>query len=168
LAGVLYQETDPWDVPLMVTRGYPSVSYLYEAAEAIIEQAKPTYIYYFGDHDPSGQDITRATEAGLREFAAEAEIHFLRVAVTRKQIAELGLLTRPTKASDSRSKSFDGESVELDAIPPATLRGMVRPCIERHIDADRLLRTKLVEEQERETLKRILGDQDLPERRLSD
>jgi hypothetical protein len=38
LAGVLYQETEQWDVPLMVTRGYPSVSYLHEAAEAIAER----------------------------------------------------------------------------------------------------------------------------------
>ena len=29
LAGVLYGETEIWDVPLMVTRGYPSVSYLH-------------------------------------------------------------------------------------------------------------------------------------------
>src|SRR5712691_12481787 len=32
LAGVLYEETETWDVPLMVTKGYPSVSYLHEAA----------------------------------------------------------------------------------------------------------------------------------------
>ncbi|WP_210417961.1 hypothetical protein, partial [Bythopirellula goksoeyrii] len=35
LAGVLYPITDRWDVPLMVTRGYPSVSYIYEAARTI-------------------------------------------------------------------------------------------------------------------------------------
>ena len=33
LAGVLYEVTEKWDVPLMVTRGYPSLSFLYEAAE---------------------------------------------------------------------------------------------------------------------------------------
>ncbi len=54
LAGVLYDVTSEWDVPLMVTRGYPSLSFLYTAAEAIAEQEKPVYLYYFGDHDPSG------------------------------------------------------------------------------------------------------------------
>jgi len=39
LAGVLVEETFPWDVPLMVTRGYPSLSYIYEAAEAIARLA---------------------------------------------------------------------------------------------------------------------------------
>jgi hypothetical protein len=82
LSGVLYPVTSEWDVPLMVTRGYSSLSFLHEAAEAITDQGKPAYIYYFGGHDPSGRDITRATEAGLREFAPAAEIHFKRIAVT--------------------------------------------------------------------------------------
>jgi hypothetical protein len=150
LAGVLCEETGQWDVPLMVTRGYPSVSYLHEAAETISEQGKPTFIYYW--------DITRATECGLREFAPEAEIYFQRVAVTPQQIASLGLPTRPTKVTDSRSKNFEGESVEVDAIPSAQLRGMVRQCIERHIDADALYQTQIVEQQERQTLARILSN----------
>ncbi len=54
LAGVLYAETETWDVPLMVTRGYPSVSYLYEAASTIREQGKPAFLYYFGDHQGDG------------------------------------------------------------------------------------------------------------------
>ncbi|HTF68377.1 MAG TPA: hypothetical protein VK638_37435, partial [Edaphobacter sp.] len=41
LAGVLLSETAEWDVPLMVTRGYPSISYLHNAAEAISVQGKP-------------------------------------------------------------------------------------------------------------------------------
>src|SRR5947209_6986666 len=155
LAGVLLEETGLFDVPLMVTRGYPSLSYLHDAAESISYQGKDAYIYYFGDWDPSGRDITRATEAGLREFAPDAEIYFRRVAVTAEQIISLNLPTRPTKPTDSRSKSFEGESVEVDAIPPATLREMVRDVIEMHIDRDALERTKLVEEQERQTLARI-------------
>ena len=157
LSGVLYQETAEFDVPLMVTRGYPSISYLYEAAEAVSECNKPAFLYYFGDYDPSGCDITRAVEAGIREFAPSAEIHFQRVAVTREQIDRWALPTRPTKKTDSRSKQFDGESVEVDAVPPATLRTMVRGCIERHIDPWRLTQLRRVEAQERETLKRIVG-----------
>lgn len=157
LSGVLYEETAQFDVPLMVTRGYPSISYLYEAAEAVSECRKPAFLYYFGDYDPSGCDITRAVEAGIREFAPSAELHFQRVAVTREQIDEWKLPTRPTKTSDSRSRQFDGESVEVDAVPPATLRALVRGCIERHIDRWRLTQMRRVEAQERETLKRIAG-----------
>src|SRR5690606_16207709 len=141
-----------WDVPLMVTRGYPSLSYLYSAAETIADAEKPAYLYYFGDHDPSGVDIPRKVEEDLRTFAPDAEIHFERVAVTRRQIDTLGLPTRPTKKTDSRSKSFEGESVEVDAIPPATLRTMVSECIEQHIDHDRLAAVKRIEALERDTL----------------
>ncbi|MBZ5623506.1 MAG: hypothetical protein LAQ69_33010 [Acidobacteriia bacterium] len=162
LSGVVYKETHQWDVPLMVTRGYPSVSYLHAAAETIGATGKPAYLYYFGDHDPSGRDITRATEAGLREFAPDADISFERVAVTETQIALLRLPTRPTKSADSRSKSFSGESVEVDAIPPELLRHLVRGCIERHLDEDRLRLTELVEAAERETLARIVGNLGVP------
>ncbi len=76
LAGVLYEETAAYDVPLMVSRGYASLSYLYTAAEAISEQDKPAFLYYFGDFDPSGVDIPRNIERRLREFAPDADIHF--------------------------------------------------------------------------------------------
>jgi hypothetical protein len=161
LAGVLYQETEPWDVPLMVTRGYSSISYLHAAAEAMADIGKPVFVYYFGDHDPSGRDITRATEAGLREFAGDAEIHFERVAVTEEQIKALRLPTRPTKKTDSRCKSFRGGSVEVDAIPPAVLRAIARGCIQAHIDERRLQQIQLVEELERATLERILQSPEL-------
>ena len=75
LAGVLYDVTSAWDVPLMVTRGYPSLSYLHSAAEALAAQDRPAFLFYFGDHDPSGLDITRAVEEGIREFAPRRLSH---------------------------------------------------------------------------------------------
>jgi len=152
LAGVVYQETEPWDVPLMVTRGYPSVTYLYDAAEAIAECGKPAYLYSLGDWDPSGVDITRSVERDLRNFAPNAEIVFERIAVTPQQVDELRLPTRPTKKTDSRSKNFSGESVEVDAVPPSVLHRLVRDCIQKHVDQQLLARTRKIEAAERETL----------------
>lgn len=153
LAGVLYKETEIWDVPLMVTRGYPSLSFLHGAAEAIEYEDKPVYLYYFGDHDPSGVDIPRKVEADLREFAPDTEIHFECVAVIPEQIDAWDLPTRPTKKTDSRSRNFEGESVEVDAIPPADLRQLVHDCIEQHIDPHALAETKRIEELEKESLR---------------
>ena len=65
LSGVIYSITAEWDVPLMVTRGYPSKTFLHNAAENI-GHAKPCQIYYFGDYDPSGLDISRFVEERLR------------------------------------------------------------------------------------------------------
>ncbi|MCL4848102.1 MAG: hypothetical protein KJ066_16290 [Acidobacteria bacterium] len=152
LAGVLYDVTHEWDVPLMVTRGYPSISYMHEAAAAIRMVNKPTFIYYFGDHDPSGVDIPVQVERRLRQYAPEAEIHFERVAVTRDQIDEWDLPTRPTKATDTRAKRFDGESVEVDAIAPDELRGIARRCIRDHVDLRRLEVLEVAEASEREIL----------------
>lgn len=158
LAGVLYEVTAEWDVPLMVTRGYPSISYLHVAAEQMADTGKPCYLYYFGDHDPSGVDISRKTEADLRTFAPDVDLHFKRMAVTPEQIAEFGLMTRPTKKTDSRSRNFEGESVEVDAIPPTTLKGIVRDCIEQHVEADALKRMYAVENAERDTLQAIVDN----------
>jgi hypothetical protein len=160
LAGVLIDVTEPWDVPLMVTRGYASLSYLHSAAEAIKAQRKPAFLYYFGDHDPSGLDINRAVEEGLRDFAPEAEISFERVAVTAEQIEALSLPTRPTKTTDSRSKGFEGGSVEVDAIPPDDLRRMVEVCITRHIDPRAYTQLMLQQRLERDTLRGFLQEEE--------
>lgn len=117
----------------------------------------PTHLYYFGDHDPSGRDIDRFVEQELRRHAPDCELHFERVAVTPEQIEEFGLQTRPTKKTDSRSKSFEGESVEVDAIDPDTLREICRECIVQHIDEVQLNRTLAVEDAERGTLATVIA-----------
>ncbi len=69
LAGVVYPVTYRWDVPLMVTRGYPSLTFVAAAAEEMRQKHRPIFIYYFGDRDPSGVDIPRFVEKELREQA---------------------------------------------------------------------------------------------------
>jgi hypothetical protein len=157
IAGVLFNVTSQWDVPLMVTRGYPSLSYLFEAAEAIKGKHKPTYIYYLGDYDPSGVDIPVKVEAELRRLAPRADIQFNRIAVTEGQIATFNLPTRPTKMSDSRAKGFGARSVEVDAIPSRTLRELVTNYIGHHVDPGQLELLELAEQSERSFLVSLAG-----------
>ena len=186
LTGVFYDVTSEFDVPLMPCRGYPSLSFLRNAAETIVanlehrvdNHLQPTAtIYYFGDFDPSGVDISRSTEKRLRQFIDElygdqleemdidsfirdlifggvqSWFNFERVAVNHEQIESMGLPTRPTKKSDSRSKNFGHDiSVEVDAIDPDTLRDMIRGCITPHIDQDELDRLRAIEAEERQSL----------------
>ena len=42
-------------------------------------------------------------------------------------------------------------AVELDAIPPDTLRALVKEAVESHMDPWRLQQLRMVEKQERET-----------------
>jgi hypothetical protein len=157
LAGVIYPITEMYDVPLMVARGYASLSFLYSAAEYINELSVPAYIYHLGDFDPSGVNAGEKIEETLRELAPDAEIYFERIAVTPEQIDEWDLPTRPTKASDTRSKNFGGISVELDAIDPNVLRDLVQETIERHLPPDQFEILKTAEESEREIISRLVS-----------
>ena len=139
----------------MVTRGYPSISFLSGAAEEIAGKNKPAFLYYFGDYDPSGMDIPRFVEAEIKKLAPHEPVYFQRVAVNPDQIQELQLPTRPTKQSDSRAKNFIGGSVEVDAIPPRRLREIAEACITQHIDKESLDRTLTIERLEKVTLRRI-------------
>lgn len=155
LAGVLFDVTAKWDVPLMVTRGYPSLSFVYAAAESLAHEQRPCHLYYFGDRDPSGVDIPRFVEQQIRELAPRVDLTFDVVAVTAPQITTMRLPTRPTKKADPRSRNFKGQSVEVDAIEPNALRDLCRRCIESHIDSDALRQTRHVEQRERETLAKL-------------
>jgi hypothetical protein len=153
LAGVLYPITSKWDVPLMVSRGYASLSFLYEAASYISQLDCPAYLYHFGDYDPSGQDAAAKIAGTLRELAPGADITFTQVAVLPEQIETLRLPTRPTKTTDSRFKRWTGgESVELDAINANLLRDYCNRYIEQHIDPRELRVMKVAEASERARL----------------
>jgi hypothetical protein len=158
LSGVVYPITNAYDVPLMVARGYASLSFLHSAADAINELDVPAYIYHLGDYDPSGVNAGEKIEETLIELAPDAEIFFERIAVLPEQIEAWGLPTRPTKATDSRAKTFGSDiSVELDAIPPADLRALVLIAIEQHLPRDQFEILKAAEESERELITRLVG-----------
>ena len=153
---MIYPVTEMYDVPLMVARGYASLSFLYGAAEDINHLNKPTYIYHLGDFDPSGVNAGEKIEQTLRELAPDAEIHFERLAVTPQQIREWRLPTRPTKKTDTRSKGFGNISVELDAIEPNQLRQLVQDAIEQHLPPEKFEVLKAAEESERQIISKLV------------
>lgn len=159
ISGVIYPITAAWDVELGITRGYSSETFTHSIAETVIDNAtdaKTTWIYQLGDHDPSGVDAWRDFQAKVLRFVepqyADDLVRFERLAVTPAQIEELSLPTRPTKRSDTRSSGFVGESVEVDAIPAQILREIVETAISQHVDPTRLAITQQIEDEEREGL----------------
>jgi hypothetical protein len=153
LAGVIMPVTELYDVPLMVARGYASLSFLHSAAEYMDALDVPTYVYHFGDFDPSGVNAAEKIHETLIELAPNAEIHFKRAAITPGQIRLFDLPTRPTKTSDTRSKGFGDVSVELDAMPPQMLRDRVELSINRHLPRHELQVLQQAEASEREMLR---------------
>jgi hypothetical protein len=106
--------------------------------------------------DPSGVLIPQTIERRLTELCERLDCPppaFERVALTKEQIAEFDLPTRPTKREGNRhALEFEGDSVELDALPASELRSMVREVIERHISESALASLRVAEDSERELL----------------
>jgi len=141
----------------MVARGYASLSFLHSAAEYINDLLVPAHIYHLGDFDPSGVNAGEKIEETLRQMAPGAEIHFERIAVTPEQISAWRLPTRPTKASDTRAKNFGDISVELDAIQPQRLRGLVEDAIQQHLPPEQFKVLKATEDDERRLINGLVG-----------
>lgn len=133
IVGVVEEVTDALQVPLYSCRGYPSLSMVWQAVQDWPD--KPVAIRYFGDLDPSGQDIPRAAQEIIAEVHGQP-VDFRVCAITAGQIAEYDLPTRPTKNRDSRAKNYLGPSVELDAFEPSALRALVEQAITAEIDGE--------------------------------
>lgn len=157
ISGVVQPVCERWDVPLGVLRGYASESFAHSVAVYVAAAGRPVYLYQLGDHDPSGLDAWRDFSDKVRAFAPAADLVFERLAVTPEQVVSLNLPTRPTKTSDTRSRGFRGGSVEVDAIPPSRLRGIVEEAITGHLDEDTYRLTRQVEAAERRQLQAMIA-----------
>jgi hypothetical protein len=83
---------------------------------------------------------------------------FEELGLTEFQVGYLSLPTRPAKRKSEADKRWPHDyAAELDAIPPDTLRDMVREAIERHLPAYELQRLKEIERAERQTLLQFIG-----------
>ena len=167
LAGVFAGVCVELDVPYLSCRGYTSASEMWAAAQRFvccIEQHKQVKILHFGDHDPSGIDMTRDIQARLLTFlryhCPDAYLQFSleRVALNMPQIEQYKPPENPAKTTDSRFASYQAlygdSSWELDALNPRTLTALVT----RHVKAvrnERLwARAVEVEQQHRAALTR--------------
>jgi hypothetical protein len=153
IAAIAQQAAEPFGVPVFPMKGFGSGSALYSLAQSIRYYqsiGKEVYVYHLGDHDPSGRCIDESTVRNLREDHG-VTFHFMRIAVNPDQIKQYSLLTRPTKKTDSRSKNFEGESVEVDALAPHVIRQLVEASISQHINSEAWQREKEIEDMERET-----------------
>jgi hypothetical protein len=156
LSGVVRPITDEYGLDLYVSRGFASVSYLKQAADTATLYKKPTYVYIMSDFDPSGLALVNAIRRELPSMAPEVDWSINRIAVTPEQIDKMSLPTRALKNSDTRAKRFaetyGNISVELDAIPPQTLRALVETKIAQHMNPQTLQQMKDIEASEREAL----------------
>lgn len=143
LAGVLEGVCRKYDVPLLAARGYPSGTVLREFAQIDLEHAgredQTPVILHFGDHDPSGIDMSRDLEERIEMFnECGQSVEFERLALNMPQIEELKPPPNPAKVTDSRfadyAAKYGDESWELDALSPSYLVKLVETNVSRYIE----------------------------------
>lgn len=151
LAGVFQRVCDELRIPFFSCRGYTSQSEMWVAAQrlrGIIKNKQTPIILHFGDHDPSGMDMTRDIKDRLALFMGGVKLD--RLALNMDQIEEYEPPPNPAKLTDSRAEGyiteFGDESWELDALEPDVLAALVRDFANEIIDPD--LWRESVEEEE--------------------
>jgi len=135
-----------YNVNLVICRGYPSVTRLREAKEAKHVPSGVQYVVlYFGDFDPSGEDIFRWINEELKPY----DINVVKVALTRMQVRKYKLPPMIPKKSDPRTSGFVekyGEmAVELDALHPKVLRELIRKSILKYMDIEKRMQVEVSE-----------------------
>jgi hypothetical protein len=156
--------TGDYSIPVIPSGGFDSLTDKHDLAEALGDY-DAVEILHIGDHDPSGVHVFSSVAEDIRALAIglgyDTDIRFTRLAVTREQVAELGLPTAPPKEKDKRS--FDGsETTQAEAIPPDELVRIIRTAIIHRLDDDAyqhvLEREKDARRRLAERFDRLLGD----------
>ena len=141
-------------VNVVVNRGYAGWSFLYENCRKLgrlkDERNQDIHILYFGDFDPSGDDMDRHLQSAIEQFGLQDDTDFRRVAVTLEQIKRFNLSPVPNNQEtldkirkDTRTNKFTEKyggklyAVELDALLaaiPDQFRTMVQQSVDQFFD----------------------------------
>jgi len=135
-----------YGIPVVVARGYSSVSYVHDCAVRIktewANNNRPTRIIYLGDFDPSGLNmLPTMVHTMTREIGIDNDsIKPIHCALNYEQVQEYDLPRDPEaiKKKDTRSKEFIEQygqvAVELDALEPQVFMDILNRCIRDNLD----------------------------------
>jgi hypothetical protein len=141
IAGTIWPVVDEWALPLYVTRGYASETFLYNSAS---EWNASVVVLYVGDYDPHGRRIEADAQARLEQFAMTS-VDWNRVAITAEQIERYDLPT-----------SYGGHGVEAEAMDPDLLREFLEMEIVEYVDENEIAVIREAEQSERAILRELV------------
>lgn len=126
---------------VVVCKGYGSVTFQTQfykrAIEALHLDMVPT-VLYFGDWDPSGENMIYAAMQTIHDELGLSGIDYYRCGVNPQHFGMIMKNPVPIKATDSRSKSFvkrhGSTAYELDALHPEQLKTLVQESIIQFTD----------------------------------
>ncbi len=161
LAGVFAPTCAELDVPFFCCRGYNSQSEAWRAANRAHRreaEGQRTVILHFGDHDPSGLDMTRDVTDRFGVFNAD-DLEVERHALNIGQVKMYKLPPNPARETDARYKEyrrkFGESSWELDALEPERLVALLTTAVLNHRDDS--LWDENVAREKKETKKIVLA-----------
>lgn len=160
LAGVFEGVCDEFDVPYFSCRGYTSQSEMWAGAQRLQrwkKRGQRPIILHFGDHDPSGKDMTRDIIDRMELFMGGVELD--RLALNMDQIDQYSPPPNPAKSTDARyatyTEEYGDESWELDALEPAVLEELARAAIQGLMDSGTWAESIERQDAERGQLERV-------------
>jgi hypothetical protein len=159
LIGVIEGVCNELDVPYFSCRGYTSQSEMWIGGQRLGKWARggkqTPVVFHFGDHDPSGKDMTRDIVDRLELFMGGVKLD--RLALNMDQIDRYKPPPNPAKTTDSRSSAyiaeFGNDSWELDALEPKVITGLIRKNIKSLIDKKLWDEDEARKEEEQELLR---------------
>lgn len=188
LRRLTYPITDKYDIYLAVGGGWNSTSAIWEAVERILMyNTKRLDILYFGDLDPSGDDMPRDVEDRLKEFAGATftlntgkkfrfpeiiKVH--KILINDEDIEKYDLKRRfdiPILKNgqivnkieeDPRAKQFyqkhgDLFQVEMEALEPKVIAEILENTLLQYVDLEKFEHVQKQEEEERKRIRKIIN-----------
>jgi hypothetical protein len=153
---------EQYSIKAYSSSGFDSLTAKKMLADRICMIGKRTIILHLGDYDPSGESIFTSVAEDVAAFVeadrpwATIDVKFRRIALTADQVEQFDLPTAPAKESDSRSTTWDGETCQLEAMPPDQISELLEEAITDFLDEDVLARDEQTEERERQSIARAL------------
>jgi len=125
---------DKYQIEVITSGGFDGLTVKKQMADRFKD--KPATVLHIGDYDPSGEAMHKALGEDIEALGGDIDLH--RIAVTRMQVDDLSLPTKPPKrAGNSHAAAFDDNiTVELEAIPPADLQKILETAIEGQLDME--------------------------------
>lgn len=154
---VLFEQwTGEFGIPVLVSRGYGSQSYVRQVRDRVRAEQRPAVLAYCGDADASGEDVMR--DWIKRTGCWEAVVH---IALTVEQARMAQLPSAVGKAANLRWSDFARRhdldvtthvQWEIEAMDPEVLQGLVLDVVVAHTDRDALAAVLAEERSQRRAL----------------
>jgi len=188
LRRLFYPITDKYDVYLAIGGGWNSTSAIWDAVERILMYNTDRLdILYFGDLDPSGDDMPRDVEKRLREFrfltttvegekiSFPSEIYVSKILINEEELEKYHLPKRfdvPAKKgnnvynkikADPRARGFYKKyrelfQVEIEALSPKILVDTLEEHLLKYVDIKKMEQVQKLEKQDINRINQLIQE----------